>query len=431
MKTICLISLGCPKNLVDSEKIIGILGNLGYAITTNIEESDYVIVNTCSFIKPAIAEAEEIISRLKKMKKRFHFRIIISGCLPARNPEVFSNDKQVDGVIGPYDIVKMPELIARIEQGEKVHLIKSDCIKHYCRMPRAVSTFPYAYLKIVEGCSNMCSYCTIPLIRGSAVSFPEKEILKEAGILFKAGIKELIIVGHDITSYGKDTQNGSLVHLLEEISRIGFPWIRLMYLHPSGITDDLLDLINDNSCFCKYLDIPIKKINPIILQKMNRPVIDYERFFEHIKKSVRGVCLRTTLMVGFPGETDRIFNHLISFIKEMRFHRLGAFMFSPEEETKACMMENQVASEIKQERLRRLMAVQKEISRQISSALVGHIVDVITEKRTDNYFEGRMPMDAPDIDCMVRFKGYARLGDIVKVKIYKSSPYVLYGRTIP
>ncbi len=430
MKKICVITLGCPKNLVDSERIVGVAGSSGCAITTDIKEADYVILNTCSFIRPALLEARRTISRLKKLKEKFFFKLIIAGCLPARSPEFLLMDNGIDGVIGPYNISRIPELLRDIDSGRKADIIEYERIRHFCHLPRAVSTWPYAYLKITEGCSNMCSYCTIPLIRGRLVSFPEREILKEAEFLFQIGIKELIVIGHDITSYGKDTKRDSVVNLLRRIADIGFRWIRLMYLHPAGITDELLELVNDNPCFCRYLDIPIQHINPVILRKMNRPAINYKRFFEYIRNSVPGVCLRTTLMVGFPGETDRIFDELVEFVEETRFQRLGAFVFSPEKGTKAFLMSGQVSPEKKQARLKILMSVQGKINRQISSSFVGSTVEVLVEKKMDDHFEGRTRMDAPDIDCKVRFKGRANPGDIVRVKIHRSSTYVLHGRVV-
>ncbi len=430
MIKIYVITLGCPKNLVDSEKIIGIVGSSGYAVTTDMREADYVIVNTCSFIKPAFLEAKSVISKLKKLKEKFSFKIIVAGCLPARSSEDLFKDIDIDGVIGPYDILRMPELINEIEQGKRVNIVERKHIRHYCKVPRVISTWPYAYLKITEGCSNMCSYCTIPSIRGSLVSFSEKEILYEAEFLFQSGIKEIIIVGHDITSYGRDTGQYAIVQLLKKIADIGFPWIRLLYLHPTGITDELLELIDTNSCFCKYLDIPIQHINPYILREMNRPVMDYRKFFEHIRNSIKGVCLRTTLMVGFPGETDRIFEELLGFVKEIRFERLGAFIFSPEKNTKASLMPCQVPYKTKNLRLRHLINVQKEINKQISSSFVHSIVDVIVDEKKNNYFEGRTRMDAPDIDCKVKFKGSVNPGDIVKIRVNKSSPYVLYGKIL-
>jgi len=427
MKKVCVISLGCPKNTVDSEKIIGVAGDSNYAISPVPDDSDFVIVNTCAFIKPAVLEAKRMISRLKKLKEKRNFKLIVAGCLVARNFETLFNDIDIDGIIGPYDIDRLSNVLSEIESGKRVLMNQSAKIKNYCTIPRIVSTWPYAYLKITEGCSNRCSYCTIPLIRGELFSYSEKEILKEAEFLFNSGIKELIIVGHDITAYGKDTHKSNLCKIVRGIIKIGFPWIRLMYLHPAGITDDLLDLIKNSPQICKYLDVPVQHSCPEILKNMNRPVIDYRKFFERIRKSVPGIALRSTVIVGFPGETDKIFKHLVDFVTDVRFEKLGIFTYYREKNTPASMMKWQVPEEIKKERFVLLREIQKKISKEIASSFTGQILDVLIEGRKNGICVGRTQRDAPDIDWSVKIKGKCEPGEIVKVAITKSFYYSLEG----
>jgi len=427
MKKLCLISLGCPKNTVDSEKIIGVLGDAGYEISLIPEESDFVVVNTCAFIKPAINEARRVISTLKSRKKTSEFKLVVTGCLPARNYDELLGDKDIDAVIGPYCIDRLPEIFSNIDSGERVYTHTDVHIHQYCRLPRAVSTLPYAYIKITEGCSNRCSYCTIPFIRGPLYSFSEKDILKEAESLFVSGVKELIIVGHDITAYGKDRGKGNLCGLLRNIVKIGFPWVRLMYLHPSGINQELLELMDQHSQICKYLDIPLQHVNPAILKKMNRPVKDYRKMIEDIRRAIGDITLRTTLIVGFPGETEAIFQQLFDFIREMKFEKLGAFIYYPEKDTPAFLMPDQIPVRVKEERYKRLMDVQKTISKDIAASFSGKTVEVLIEKQGKKYLSGRTRMDAPDIDWTVKVYGQAKQGDIVNVRITKSSFYSLEG----
>ncbi|MCM8764120.1 MAG: 30S ribosomal protein S12 methylthiotransferase RimO [Candidatus Omnitrophica bacterium] len=429
MRTVSVINLGCPKNTVDSEKILGILGSSGYAISAIPEESDLVIVNTCAFIEPAVNESKKIISKLKKNKNRYGYKLIVTGCLPARDHRLL-DIRDIDGVIGPYNIGNLVEILSDIDRGKKVSVNSCLKITNYCRIPRLISTLPYAYLKITEGCSNHCSYCTIPFIRGPLFSFPEKEILQEAESLFVSGVKELIIVGHDITAYKKDRGRVNLCGLLRKILKIGFPWIRLMYLHPSGITDELLELISDSPQVCRYLDIPLQHVNPLILKRMNRPVFDCRKLIEDIRKAIPEIAIRTTFIVGFPGETEEIFRQLIDFVRAVKFERMGSFIYYPEKNTRAFFLKKQVPLEIKKKRFFELMDIQKAICKDLSRTFVGKEIDVLVEKNENGCLEGRTEMDAPDIDWTAKIYGKASIGDIVKIKVTKSSPYYLAGTII-
>ncbi len=428
MKKVSVISLGCPKNTVDSEKILGILGNTGYAISVIPEEADFVIVNTCAFIKPAVEESMQTISKLIKKKQRKKYKLIIAGCLPARDYDFLRAEKGIDGIIGPYQISQLPCILSEIDRDNVINAGLFYDKKDYCGIPRAISTWPYGYLKITDGCSNYCSYCTIPFIRGPLFSFEEKQILKEAESLFNSGVKELIIVGHDITAYGKDRGKSGLCNLIREILKIGFPWIRLMYLHPSGITKDLLELINDTPEMCRYLDIPLQHVHPDILRSMNRPVMDYMKLIESIRKAVPGIVLRTTFIVGFPGESEEIFNYLLEFVRTVRFERLGVFIYYPEKGTRASILKQQIPLAKKKERFFRLMEVQKKISKEIACSFIGKAMEVLVEKQVDGYLSGRTQMDAPDIDWTAKIHGKASPGEIVRIRITRSSSYSLSGK---
>ncbi|MCM8817240.1 MAG: 30S ribosomal protein S12 methylthiotransferase RimO [Candidatus Omnitrophica bacterium] len=427
MEKVSIISLGCPKNTVDSEKIIGVLADSGYMISTIPEESDFVIINTCAFIQPAVIESKNVISQFIRIKKRNKFKLIVTGCMPSRYYTYLCEEREIDGIIGLYHITQFPEILSLIASGKRICINSCGHIKGYSLLPRVISTMPYAYLKITEGCNNCCSYCTIPQIRGHLVSFPEKEILKEAENLFLSGVKELIIVGHDITAFGKDSGKKSLTRLVREIVGIGFPWIRLMYLHPSGITNELLELIGSYKQICKYLDIPLQHVNPVILKRMNRPVFDYGKLINRIRKFVPGITLRTTFIVGFPGETDQIFDELIEFVKSIKFERLGAFIYYPEEGTRSFLMDNSVPIYIKKRRYLRLINIQKKISKELALSFKNKILEIIIDKEKNGRFYGRTQMDAPDIDWIVTVHGKVRFGDMVNVRITKSSFYSLSG----
>ena len=436
MKNICLISLGCPKNLIDSEKILGLTGSSGYAITYNPDEADYVIVNTCAFIDPAVKESFDVIDRIKKIKQKTGVKIIVFGCLGKRRDYDLLKDKDIDAVLEPDRLYEIPQVLKSLEtlaeHGQKELPCRNASGYKLKRIPRLILTYPYAYLKITEGCSNFCSYCLIPQIRGPLKSFPEKQIINEAEELSGAGIRELIIVGQDITSYGMDNgKNISLTEILEKLLPMDFRWLRLLYLRPEKITGRLIEMIAKNKKLCRYLDVPLQHVHPDVLKKMNRPLIDYARLIENLRKSIPGVCLRTTFIVGFPGETEKHYRYLVDFVKDVKFDRMGAFPYSREKQTLAYNLPSHVSVKEKINRLNGLMAIQKEVLKNRLREFIGKNVDVIIDRENKNGLTGRTEFDAPDIDCIVKVKGRAKTGDFVNVKILKSSDYTLTGTKAP
>lgn len=433
MKNICLISLGCPKNLVDSEKILGHLANEGYIITVYPEEADYIIINTCAFIQPAVKESFDVINNIKKIKQKTGGKIIVFGCLSKRYGNGLLKDKNIDAVVNPDNLFKIHGIIKSLEKSiqpaqKKLSSVNSFNYQFKDIRPRLILTYPYAYLKITEGCSNFCSYCLIPKIRGPLKSFPEKEIIKEAEELANAGIKEIIIVGQDITSYGEDNgKSDYLAQLLNKLLTIDFQWFRLLYLRPEKITENLIEIISKNKKMCKYLDIPLQHIHPDILKKMNRPLVDYEKIIEKIRRDIPDVCLRTTFIVGFPGETEKHYQYLMDFVKRIRFDRMGAFPYYREKQTLSYNLPNQISEKEKVNRLNELMNIQKNILKTNMKSFIGKNIDVIIDKKTKEYLIGRTQCDAPDIDCTVKIKGKTEIGRIVKVKIINASTYTLTG----
>lgn len=436
MKNICLISLGCPKNLIDSEKILGLMGSSGYAITHEPEDADYIIVNTCAFIDPAVKESLDVINSVKKIKQKTGGKLIVFGCLGKRRDYDLLKDKDVDAVLEPDRLYEIPQVLksletpAEQERKELRHWTPSSGYK-LKNTPRLILTYPYAYLKITEGCSNFCSYCLIPKIRGALKSFPEKEIIKEAEELSGAGIRELIIVGQDITSYGMDKgENGSLTKIIEKLIPMDFRWLRLLYLRPEKITEKLIETITKNKKICRYLDIPLQHAHPDILKKMNRPLIDYIKLIEKLRKAIPDVCLRTTFIVGFPGETEKHYQYLEDFVKDVRFDRMGSFPYFREKQTSAYNFPGQLPAKEKINRLNRLMALQKDILKNNLRKFVGKNIDVIIDRENKDVLTGRTEFDAPDIDCTVKVKGKAKIGNIVNVKITSASIYTLTGTIV-
>jgi ribosomal protein S12 methylthiotransferase len=430
-KTICLISLGCPKNLVDSEKILGDLVNNGFIITAEPKDADYIIINTCAFIQPAVKESLDVINEIKKIKKKTDCKIIVFGCLSKLYRDSLSRDKDIDAVVHPDNLYQISSILKSLDFNKSYQKYISAINEFNYQLkkrPRVILTYPYAYLKITEGCNHGCSYCLIPKIRGPHKSYPEKEIIKEAKNLADFGIKEIILVGHDITSYGIDNgKKDYLPQIIEKLLPMNFKWIRLLYLRTEKISEKLIELISNNQKMCKYLDIPLQHIHPDILKKMNRPVIDYEKIIEKLRKYIPGICLRTTFIVGFPGETKKHYQFLMDFVKKIKFDRMGAFPYYREKQTSAYNLPHQVPEKEKIERLNKIMSIQKDILKNKLKKLIGENVEVLIDKKTKNQLIGRTQCDAPDIDCEVQITGNAKIGDIVNVKITKTSAYTLTG----
>jgi ribosomal protein S12 methylthiotransferase len=427
-KKIYLISLGCPKNLVDSENILALLGEKGYILTDSSEESDILIVNTCGFLQSAVEESIGIIKKLCRRKQKWQ-KIIVYGCLIQRYSKRFPYIKGVDAVMG----VGNPEnLVSLIEQFErrKGYFIAGN-LTGDDNYPRLITTYPYAYIKISEGCEMRCSYCIIPKIRGFLRSRKIQDIYSEAQSLKEMGIRELILISQNTTSYGKDLKGKKrLDDLIVKLSALRFHWLRIMYLHPAYLNERMLGVIAGEPGICRYLDIPLQHVHPEILKRMNRPVVDYSRIVDRIREIVPGVRLRTTFITGFPGESETHFKAVVKFVEEKEFDRMGVFCYSREEGTPAYDLPGQIPENIKMERERILMETQKKISRKKLERLIGTEMEVLIEGKKGQYFTGRTEFDAPEIDgtVYVKTKKSLKPGDFCTVTITSSTDYDLYSR---
>jgi ribosomal protein S12 methylthiotransferase len=437
-----MVSLGCPKNLVDAEVMLGCLDKAGYGITTDEHEAQVIIVNTCSFIRDAKQESIDTILDLADRKKDGNCRLlIVAGCLPQRYQEELARDlPEVDIFIGTADYPRIADIIAERDQLDHQICYTSDPDYLYDEdLPRLNSSPAYtAYLKIAEGCSNCCTYCVIPSIRGRFRSRPLAGLLDEARRLVAGGVKELNVIAQDITRYGEDlTDHPTLVELLTSLASIdGLSWIRLLYAYPDGITDDLIELLKREPKICRYLDVPIQHISDPVLQRMNRRggEEDLRRIIGRLRSELPGLALRTSIIVGFPGETDEDFRKLVSFVEEARFDRLGVFCYSREEGTAAAEMEGQVSERVKRERHKRLMKAQARVSFLCNRALIDTVEEVLVEgfsEETELLLKGRSARQAPDIDGIVYItSGVASVGDIVRVRVTDSSDYDLIGEMV-
>jgi ribosomal protein S12 methylthiotransferase len=439
---ISLVSLGCPKNLVDAEVMLGYLAREGYEVTTDEKEADIIVVNTCSFIKEAKQESIDTILDLADRKHDARCRLlIVTGCLPQRYQEELAKElPEVDIFVGTGDYPRIAEIIAeKSGTTEQLRYTGDPNFLYDDDLPRLQSS-PYysAYLKIAEGCSNCCSYCVIPSLRGAFRSRPLDKLLKEAEKLVAGGAKELNLIAQDITGYGSDlAPDLNLVRLVQELAAMdGLHWIRLLYAYPDGISDSLIQLLKNEEKLCKYLDIPLQHISDPILKRMNRRSSEGEirSLIAKLRSEIPGIALRTSLIVGFPGETDEDFRKLLHFVEETRFDRLGVFCYSREEGTPAAEMPDQVSERLKRERYKKLMRTQARVSFKHNRSLVDTEELVIIEgysEETELLLKGRSSRQAPDIDGQVYITaGNARIGDIVRLRITDSSDYDLIGEII-
>ena len=436
-----MVSLGCPKNQMDAELMLGRLRDAGIELTAESGLADVVIVNTCGFIEDAKKESIENILEFAQLKKEGQIRkIIVTGCMAERyKDELLKELPECDAVLGlgaNGDIVEAVETVLR---GERMaRFPDKGCWSLEGNRLQTTPDF-FAYLRIGDGCNNCCTYCAIPLIRGRLRSRDRDAVVEEARGLAERGVKELTLVAQDTTLYGADWDGEShLPELLERLCEIeGLRWIRLLYCYPEHITDRLLDVIAAQDKMAKYMDIPIQHANVKVLAAMNRPgdAASLKALLRHIREKVPGIVLRTTVMTGFPGEGKKEFAELCEFIKEMRFERLGCFAFSPEEGTKAALLPNPVEEKEKQRRRDIVMEEQTLITDRYNRSRVGKTLDVLVESY-DRYAEcwfGRSEADAPDIDCKVFFAGGprdVRPGDFVRVKITDVLDWDLMGERV-
>ena len=435
-----MVSLGCSKNLVDSERMLYKMKSHGYKLVTDAGLADVVVVNTCGFIKAAKEEAIETILELGKLKEEGSIKkIIITGCLVERYKEEAAElFPEADAVIGIGDTKDIVDILDQVLAGEHIVHFAPKLDAELCG-ERVISTLPFfTYLKISEGCSNCCTYCAIPMIRGKFRSVLMEELLKEARYLAENGVTELVVIAQDTALYGNDIYGEpKLAELLTELCKIdGLRWIRTLYCYPERITDELLDVIAREEKLVKYLEIPIQHCNGKILSAMNRwgDEEKLEALFKHIRSKVPGIILRTTLITGFPGETEEQFGELAEFVKRVRFDRLGCFAFSREEGTKAYSLPDQIDEETATHRADIIMEQQMLISCENNEKLMGAELEAVVEgfDRFGECWFGRTTLDAPDIDGKVFFSSEKPLeiGDYVKIRITETLDYDLIGEVI-
>lgn len=438
---ILFISLGCDKNLVDSEVMLGMLTGKGYEITDDENEADVVVVNTCCFIGDAKEESIHNILEMAELRKAGDIKaLIVTGCLAQRyKEEVQTEIPEVDAIIGTTAIDAIVETLEDVLAGQGHNHIEDINRTPVYDKSRIVTTGGhYAYLKIAEGCDKRCSYCIIPKVRGNYRSIPMESLLEEARKLVEFGAKELILVAQETTLYGKDLYGEkSLPRLLHELCKIdGLYWIRILYCYPEEITDELIETIRTEEKVCNYLDIPIQHASDNILKRMGRRTNQAELrdMIARLRERIPDICLRTTLITGFPGETQEDHEELMAFVDEMEFDRLGVFTYSVEEDTPAAEFEDQIEEEIKKDRQAEIMELQQEIAFEKAENAVGRTVLAMIEGRLpdENAYAARTYMDAPNVDGLVFVQTSRELmtGDFVKVKITGSYEYDLIGEIV-
>ena len=446
-KKVHFISLGCPKNLVDSEIMAGTLMMDGYDVVGDAEGADTVVVNTCGFVEDSKKESVQRILDMAQLKKDGKIKkIVVAGCLTQR----YKNDlveglPEADLFVGSGEFQNIAKILKKHEQGDKVKTFFN--LPTYLQeesTPRVNSQPKHrAYLKISEGCMKRCAFCAIPLIRGNLQSRHIKNIVNEAKLLAASGVEELIIISHDFTDYGWDLRKKDAaakenpVELLRELATVdGIRWIRLLYLYPDGISDEMIELIKTNPKFVRYFDMPLQHINNDVLKSMNRKMTKEEivSVLTKIRTEIPDAVIRTQFIVGFPGETAEQFEDLLKFIAEQKFDRVGCFKYSPEENTPGGKMANQVEEKIKDFRHDALMEIQQNISREKHKAFIGKTLEVVVEghsEETELLLQGRMSQQAPEIDGVVLINdGQAKIGQFVKVRITDSMEYDLIGEIV-
>ncbi|MEG6585472.1 30S ribosomal protein S12 methylthiotransferase RimO [Dendrosporobacter sp. 1207_IL3150] len=429
------ISLGCAKNLVDTEVMLGNLAANNIEITPNPEEADIIIVNTCSFIDTAKEESISTILQMADYKKNNSCRaLIVAGCLGQRyRQDLLDELPEVDAIIGTGAWHRIIEAVNSVLAGERVLIIGETETIYDENMPRITTTPSYtAYIKVAEGCNNRCSYCVIPMVRGNFRSRSIESIVTEATNLAKRGIKEVNLIAQDTTSFGLDIYGKPrLADLLKELVKIdGLKWIRLLYCYPKFFTDEIIDLIAREPKICKYIDMPLQHAHDDILKAMYRRDSrgEIEQLLAKLRSKIPGVAIRTSFIVGFPGETEEHYQSLRTFVQEQRFDKVGVFTYSREEDTPAHSMANQVPEEVKQERYHDLMALQCQISEELNQDLEGQTLEVLIEGRDPeqaNISFGRSYREAPDIDGQVYVENdeLSKPGDIISVKVIQGFTY--------
>ncbi|ADW19097.1 SSU ribosomal protein S12P methylthiotransferase [Desulfobulbus propionicus DSM 2032] len=442
MKTLYIVSLGCPKNLVDSEVMLAALEQSGYAVVDDPDQASVLLINTCGFIRPAVEEAIDTIFELAAYKEQNpHQKLVVTGCMVQRyGSELLNELPEVDLFVGLDDFPRIGTMLEQlplrpqciVTSGPSTFLMNNT-------LPRRISTpFFRAYLKITEGCDNRCAYCMIPSIRGRLRSRAMTDLLLEATRLQQAGVRELALIAQDLTAYGRDLGNGtSLVSLLEALlTQTDIPWLRLLYAYPSGITDDLLHLMADQPRLLPYLDIPFQHVSTPVLRAMNRHY-DHRALQDlilRIRRIVPDCAIRTTMLVGFPGETRDDVDLLLEALQTWQLDHVGVFQYQDEEGSRAAKLPDKISEEKKEARYQQVMAVQATISAQRQQRFVGRVEPVLVEgisEESDLLLEGRSRFQAPEIDgCVYITAGHVTPGDIVPVRITEAHTYDLVGEVV-
>ena len=435
---ILFISLGCDKNLVDSEVMLGLLAAKGYRMVDDEMQADIIIVNTCCFIHDAKEESIQTILEMAQYKTDGRLKVlVVTGCLAQRyQQEILDEIPEVDAVLGTTSYDKIVEAVEEALAGKgHVEVEDIDALPLVDTRRLVTTGGHFAYLKIAEGCDKHCTYCIIPKIRGDFRSVPMERLVKEAGELAEQGVKELILVAQETTLYGKDLYGEKSLHrLLRELCRIsGIRWIRLLYCYPEEIDENLIQIMKEEKKICHYLDLPIQHANDDILKRMGRRTSknQLEEIIGRLRREIPDIALRTTLITGFPGETKEQHEELMEFVDEMEFGRLGVFTYSPEEDTPAAGMPDQVPEEVKEERQAEIMELQQEIVFDQAEAMIGREVLVMIEGKVadENAYVGRTYKDAPNVDGLIFINTEAELmsGDFARVKVTGALEYDLIG----
>ena len=438
---ILFISLGCDKNLVDSEVMLGLLDKKGYQIVDSEEDADIIVVNTCCFIHDAKEESIQTILEMAEYKKEGKLKaLIVTGCLAQRyQQEIIDEIPEVDAVLGTTSYDHIVEAVEEALAGNGHVVLEDVDALPDVKEKRLVTTGGhYAYMKIAEGCDKHCTYCIIPKLRGNYRSVPMEKLLAEAKDLADQGVKELILVAQETTVYGKDLYGEKSLHkLLRELCKIsGIQWIRILYCYPEEIYDELIQTIKEENKVCHYLDLPIQHASDAVLKRMGRRTSKAQlvEIIEKLRKEIPDISLRTTLITGFPGETQEQHEELKDFVDEMEFDRLGVFTYSPEEDTPAATMTEQIPEEVKEERQAELMELQQEIAFDLAEDMVGREVLVMIEGKVadDNAYVGRTYKDAPNVDGLIFINTDEELmsGDFARVRVTGALEYDLIGELI-
>ncbi|MBG9733237.1 30S ribosomal protein S12 methylthiotransferase RimO [Paenibacillus alvei] len=432
-----IVTLGCDKNLVDSEIMSGLIYERGYELVENEEDATVIIVNTCGFIDAAKEESVNTILRLADLKETAELKaLIVSGCLTQRYKEQLLDEMpEIDGIVGTGDFDKINDIVDEALQGSRPIRVGNPVFDYDRILPRKVATPRYtAYVKIAEGCDNNCTFCSIPIMRGKFRSRTMESILAEVAQLAEQGVKEISLIAQDSTNYGVDLYDSfKLPELMNKVSEIpGVEWVRLHYAYPGFFTEELMDTIASNPKICKYIDMPLQHSEDSILKRMRRPgrQRDSRELVNKIRERIPGVALRTSIIVGFPGETDEDFDRLCDFIREMKFDRLGVFTYSSEEDTPATRLPDHVPDEVKEWRANTLMEIQRQVSKEVSEKRIGDILEVLVERYDgrNDVFIGRSQFDAPEIDGEVFISGQPlSIGEIAKVRITHALEFDLAG----